>query len=79
MLPLLEEKVEQVPEEDRVVSLMADEISIKELCSYDPTDDRIIGIKKLQDGSLSFPATALFFMVSGLRMKWRQAVAFFFK
>jgi hypothetical protein len=75
---LLKGRTNLMPSENRIVSLLADEVSLKELCDYDIQEDMVFGVKRAENGELFYPSSALVLMVTGVRAKWRQAVAFFF-
>ncbi len=78
---LFEERVKEMSPEDRNVSLLADEISLKEHCDYDLKEDKIYGVKQVggEGGDrTAYVSHALVLMVSGVRKLWKQAVAYFF-
>ncbi len=76
---LLKNRVALMPEKDRYITLLADEISLRECFSYDTYDDKIFGCKKFsQSESYVNASSALVFMATGFRSKWRQALAYFF-
>jgi hypothetical protein len=78
MFAFLQLRVNEMPPENTIVTLMADEISLKEICDYNVNEDQVYGVKRSDDGKLIHPCSALVFMVTGVRAKWRQAVAYFF-
>jgi hypothetical protein len=78
LLELLRERVSSLSKSDTIVTLLADEMSLKALSDYDIKRDKVIGLKRSSDGKLFFPSTAMVFMVTGVRSKWRQAVAYYF-
>ena len=63
---------------DRLVTLLADEISLKELMSYERSEDKVYGVKRNSLGNYEYPCSALVLMATGVRKKWRQALAYFF-
>lgn len=75
---LLRARTSKMTEQDRIVTLLADEVSLKELCDYDIQEDKVFGVKRSADGKLFYPSSAMVLMVTGVRAKWRQAIAFFF-
>jgi hypothetical protein len=78
LFALLMTRTKQMSEQDRLVSLLADEVSLKELCDYDIGEDQVFGVKRSADGELFYPSSALVLMATGTRAKWRQAVAYLF-
>ncbi len=80
LFELLKERVQYMPESSRVVSLLMDEMSLKELERYDGKVDRLVGLCPTNtiDGSFDHAKSALVFMIQGLRGKGQQSVAFFF-
>ncbi len=75
---LLQEKTKKMETRDRFASLLLDEVSLREHCQYDASEDKIVGAKRKKDGSFYFPSTALVLMATGLKAKWRQTLAYFF-
>ena len=78
LFKLLEKRGLTMKSEDRLVSLMADEISLKELVCYDRSEDKVYGVKRNSSGTYEYPCSALVLMAAGVRKKWRQALAYFF-
>jgi hypothetical protein len=78
LFDLLKMRVSSMPPEDTIVTLLADEISLKELCDYNVNEDQVYGVKRSADGKIIHPSSALVLMVTGVRAKWRQAVAYTF-
>lgn len=77
LLNSLQVKIQSLPEENRVCTLLIDEMSLKQNSQYDRYVDKIVGIC-LENDKIVFPSTATVFMVSGVKMKWRQAIGYFF-
>ena len=80
LLKLLSERVARLPENDRVCSLMIDEIALKSHVDYDRKRKKFIGVgpSKEKVGELEYHSEAIVFMLSGLKKKWRQAIGYFF-
>ncbi len=74
----LKETVSRMELRDQYATLLLDEISLREQCQYDASQDQVIGVKRKPDGTYYYPATALVLMVTGLKAKWSQTLAFFF-
>ena len=77
LFDLLAERVKEMEPRDRVISLLADEMSLKELLQYEKSEDKIWGVQK-KNGRYTFPSTALVFMASGMKKPWRQALSYNF-
>ncbi len=77
LFKLLEEKIQSLPDADKVASLVVDEMSLKQLMEYDQKRDKIIGVQKIK-GCYQYPANVLGIMVRGVRSKWKQLVGFHF-
>ena len=75
---LLEERVKSLPEKDRVVSIIMDEMALKEGMEYDRGRDMITGVRRAPSGNYVHPASALGIMVTGVRSKWKQVVGYHF-
>jgi hypothetical protein len=67
-------RVKDMKLHDRQCSLVFDELSLKCELAYDKFLDRVTGYT--DNGLLA--THALVFMVRGLRLKWKQAIAYFF-
>ncbi|QQP54169.1 Transposable element P transposase [Caligus rogercresseyi] len=78
LLRLLELRCRSLEEKDRVCNLIVDEISLRKAVDFDPILDQLVGMRKNSRGNLIFPSSALVFLISGLKFKWRQSVAYFF-
>ena len=78
LFDLLKARASKLKEKERIVTLLADEISLKENCDYDRKHDKIFGVQRKDDGSIVYPSNALVFMIAGVCKKFRQAVAYFF-
>ncbi len=74
----LAEKASKMIPEDRLVSLLIDEISLKEEGTYNSKEEKIFGVKKKSNRPVEHLSTALVLMAAGARARWRQALAFFF-
>ncbi len=75
---LLKERVAKMPDEhDKVVNLLCDEMSLKEALQYDKGNDKVVGVCKT-GSKVEFTSSALVFMVSGMKRKWRQAILYHF-
>ena len=78
MFKLLEKTLQTMPEGDRVASLLMDEMTLKELMEYDEKREKIFGVRRKADGVYVYPSQALALMVRGLKIRWKQVVAYFF-
>ncbi len=52
-----------------------DEISLKKSIDYDASLDQVQGLLRGQKGA--YATVALMFLVSGMKMHWKQAFVFF--
>ncbi|KAJ4425383.1 hypothetical protein ANN_27998 [Periplaneta americana] len=75
----LKDTVQKMSDEDRVCSLLFDEMSIRENLHYNRKLDRIDGFEDHGSGVRTDLRAnhALVFMVRGLREKWKQPVAYY--
>lgn len=80
LLTRLSKTVQKLNPLDRCCSLIFDEISLTEQCTYDKFNDKVIGYIDLGPlGRKNQQANhALTFMLNGLHKKWKQPVAYFF-
>ncbi len=78
LLRLLEMRVKSMLPEHRYVTLLFDEIHLKELLDYDHSRDQILGVKKDHCGNYVYPTMALTLMIMGVRSKWKQGLSFYF-
>jgi hypothetical protein len=74
MFRILKLRVKDLQKRDRQCSLVFDEMSTKCQLNYNKSLDKIIG--HTADGELA--NEALVFMIRGLSMKWKQAIAYFY-
>lgn len=74
MLRVLQLRVSKLSNRDRQCSLVMDEMSLKCHLTYNKHLDKIVGLS--HDGQTA--NEVLVFMVRGLSMKWKQAIAYFF-
>ena len=75
---LLKVRGEKMAPTDRIVTLLADEISLKQLVLYEKSEDKVLGISRDAEGKYEFPCSALVFMVTGVNSRWKQALAYYF-
>lgn len=73
---MLQKRINLLSPENRLCTLLVDEMSIKQHVQYDKGRDKILGLKN-SNGQVIYQSNALVFMLSGLRARWRHAVAFF--
>ena len=80
LFKLLSERVSRLPEQDRVCTLMIDEVALKSHVDYDRKRKKFIGVgpSKEKVGEVEYHSEAIVFMLSGLKKKWRQAIGYFF-
>ncbi len=76
LMKMLSLRTLRLPESERLCLLIADEISLKKSVDYSRVDDRILGVKINEEGEKEYMSSALTFMVSGIRSKWKQAFYF---
>lgn len=74
LFDILRRRVSELPHRDCQCSLVFDEMAVKCTLTYDKYHDKIIGFS--HDGQLANEVRV--FMIRGLRMKWKQAVGYFF-
>ncbi len=60
---------------ERICTLSMDEISLKKSIDYDASLDQVQGLLRGQKGA--YATVALMFLVSGMKMHWKQAFVFF--
>ena len=71
-------QISVMSEGNRLCSLTLDEMSIKTAIQFDRTSDSVMGRVDLPHHT-PVPATkALVFMLSGLHVRWKQTVAYFY-
>lgn len=76
---LLRNRVKFVPESEKDVVLIMDEINLKKGLEYDLRNDCVIGFENHGDVSLPKPANhALLLMIRGLKARWKLPIAHFF-
>ncbi len=78
LFSLLKLHMQNFEEKDRVGSLLMDEMSLKEGLDYDQSRDKIMGVKKKDNGSYTYPSSVLTFMLVGVRHKWKQVLSYHF-
>ncbi len=78
LLKLLALRCRTLEDGDRVCNLIVDEISLRRAVTYDTGPDQLVGVKTDQRGQKYYPTSALVFLISGLKAKWKQSVAYFF-
>ncbi|KAK9688514.1 Transposase protein [Popillia japonica] len=70
--------VKNMQEEDRICSLIFDEMSLKQHLEYDVKNDRSSGFEDFgTERGNKYSNTALVFLIQGLRKNWKQPVAFY--
>ena len=76
---LLSNRVKNLKEQDKVCSLLLDEMSIKANLSYDQSHDKIAGFEDYGEfgSGKQIANNALVFMVKGIAKKWKQPIAYF--
>ena len=79
ILQALSLKVHSLPANHALCALIFDELSIKEMVSYDKERDRVEGLEDFGDHGRSAHAAnhATVFMVRGLLTNWKQPVGYF--
>ncbi len=79
MFKMLKYRVQKLKEDERMCTMMMDEITLKAGVDYDAANDKVLGIKAANaQGKNVFLKGALLFVVSGLKSHWRQAFSYFF-
>ncbi len=75
LLRLLQVRAQHLVESERVCTLMIDEISLKKSIDNDASLDQVQGLLRGQKGA--YATRALVFLVSGMKLPWKQAFSFF--
>ncbi len=78
LLNALKIRVGRLRPEDKICSLIFDEISLKKSLEYDPAQDKVFGIQEIKEGARIYSTGALVFLVAGMKIRWKQAVSYFF-
>lgn len=79
ILNALKVSVSKMDPENRICSLIFDEMSLEPSLGYNKKTDSINGFEDCGDGKKQkFADHAMIFMARGLRKKWKQPIAYFF-
>lgn len=77
MVDALRKQFYNKTDDNKVVSLLFDEISIKENFQYDVTDDRIVGFVDNGHTRTNIPSTSILVcMMTGINIKFKQVVGY---
>ena len=71
-------QVVAIKESDRTCCLTLDELSIKTALQYDSSSGVILGNVSLPHHKPTPATKALVFMLSGIRIRWKQVVAYYY-
>ncbi len=74
LMKMLKVRTQRMNEEDRICTLMMDEVSLKRGLEYDSKQDKVIGVNSKGE----YESGALVLLASGLKKYWRQAFSYHF-
>ena len=81
VFPLLKQKINILPEDQRICAMYFDEMAITSKMEYDIKSDSIIGSPTISPRKGNTPgdaSKAIVFMIGGVNQRWKQVVAYHF-